>query len=1053
MSCSGTSNCCCGCCAGTNVLTPQTRSATLPGLSAVPYRAGNWATFKETMLARLSSSNYPALAALKTRADDDFTIALLDASAMVLDILTFYQERLANESYLRTAVQLRSLTELSRLIGYQPSPGVSASTYLAFTLKNPPGQPVDPTAATITIPQGTQVQSVPAQGQKPQTFETSTDIQAKADWGTLPVLTSEPWMPQIGTLGVYLEGAGTQLQPGDLILVVGDERLQSPTSNNWDIRVVTTVTPDIANNRTWVAWSEGLGYGSVAPAQQHPRLFAFRQRASLFGYNALSPLLLTKDAITGLQNSPGTIQQAVPHASAPGAGYKAGDQVSVTGPAGSGGVLSVLAVNANGVVTQLSVVASGFDYATAQGVPTTGGTGAGLQVDIAAQSNALLNPVSLDWKFQQPGANLIDLDATYPKVAPGGWLALNMPIQDTSRSPAGLLTLYQIKSATAISRMGYGQSARITRLSTDTITNLPTYYNATRQTSVLAQSESLNVAAQPLDHPLYGALLDLQDLRPDLVGVQVVALSGVSQKIKVNAGVTTLEFVPETGSSSAKANPGDVFVLTDPTPLPVASSGLAQSWRSRSASAILKVQDAYGRTGTLQAFGGDAVLFTQISLAPSSSGDPITGEYALVSSVSSVLAPYPHTQIQLQSALANCYDRAATTVNANVGLATNGQSVSEILGSGNGSTPNQSFTLKQNPLTYVQAPTATGRQSTLEIKVNGITWNDAFNLYDQSPSKPVFSILNQANGTTEVLFGDGVEGALLPTGQSNVVANYRIGLGAAGNVGANSLTTPIDRPLGVSGVTNPEPGTGGQDAETVTDIRSNAPLTVLTLGRAVSLADYETYASTFAGIAKAHALWIPGGPARGVFLTVAAVGGAPLLSGNPTLANLVASLQNYGNPLIPITARSFIETLFGLSADIMYNSSYDQSTVQAAVLQELSNTFSFAARTFGQDISADEVAAVMQAVPGVVAVNVKEIHIVASSTAGDLGNKTTGFTLVRYRRWRSKLLRYLLKRPPSRSVTRINAYLPVASPNSVPDPAEILVLDPDPNSVVLGVMS
>lgn len=137
-----------------------------------------------------------------------------------------------------------------------------------------------------------------------------------------------------------------------------------------------------------------------------------------------------------------------------------------------------------------------------------------------------------------------------------------------------------------------------------------------------------------------------------------------------------------------------------------------------------------------------------------------------VSSVGSVLAPYPDTQIQLQSPLANCYDRAVTTVNANVGLATQGQSVSEILGSGNGSTPNQSFTLKQNPLTYVQAPTATGRQSTLEIKVNGMTWNEASSLYDQSPSRLAFSTLNQANGTTEVLFGDGVEGALLPTEQT-----------------------------------------------------------------------------------------------------------------------------------------------------------------------------------------------------------------------------------------------------------------------------------------------
>ncbi len=117
MSCSGNQNCTCGCCPGTSVQTPQGES-NLPGLSAIPYRTGVWASFRESMLARLSSSMYPALAQFKTRDSDDFSIAFLDASAVVLDILTFYQERLANESYLRTAQQLSSLTWLSRLIGY-----------------------------------------------------------------------------------------------------------------------------------------------------------------------------------------------------------------------------------------------------------------------------------------------------------------------------------------------------------------------------------------------------------------------------------------------------------------------------------------------------------------------------------------------------------------------------------------------------------------------------------------------------------------------------------------------------------------------------------------------------------------------------------------------------------------------------------------------------------------------------------------------------------------------------------------------------------------------
>ncbi len=190
--CTGAPGCTCFCCAGASVQT-AVQVSNLPGLPAIQYRMGDWARFKNSMLARLSSADYPALAPLKTHDDDDFSIAFLDASAMVLDILTFYQERLANENYLRTATQLRSLTELTRLIAYQSGPGVSAAAYLAFTLRAAPGQAPNPATPAITIPAGTQVQSVPPQGQPPLIFETSADIQAKPDWNALPVQTGQPW--------------------------------------------------------------------------------------------------------------------------------------------------------------------------------------------------------------------------------------------------------------------------------------------------------------------------------------------------------------------------------------------------------------------------------------------------------------------------------------------------------------------------------------------------------------------------------------------------------------------------------------------------------------------------------------------------------------------------------------------------------------------------------------------------------------------------------------------------------------------------------------------
>jgi predicted phage baseplate assembly protein len=374
--------------------------------------------------------------------------------------------------------------------------------------------------------------------------------------------------------------------------------------------------------------------------------------------------------------------------------------------------------------------------------------------------------------------------------------------------------------------------------------------------------------------------------------------------------------------------------------------------------------------------------------------------------------------------------------------------VAEILGSGQAYTPNQKFSLKQTPLTFVQAPTPTGRQSTLQVTANSVACSEVPSLYQQPPSAQVFATLNQPGGNTDILFGDGVEGATLPTGQNNIQANYRIGSGLSGNVGAASITTLIDRPLGVSGVNNPQAATGGQDPQSVDDIRANAPLAVLTLGRAVSITDYQNFAQSFAGLAKASAIWIPSGPGRGVFLTVAAAGGSALPPGNPTLGNLITALHNYGNPLIPITAVSFLETLFSFSANIKYDPAYDASAVKANLLAQLRQSYSFAARTFGQGVSADEIAAFIQGVAGVVAVNVMGLAVGPTSDAGDLSSG--GWSVAAYTNW--LLGQVTLDRPDSGTPTRICPYLPVSNPDGLPSPAEILVLDPNPKNVALGVL-
>src|SRR5262245_31765848 len=92
--------CTCGCCEGIALSTPVARD-NRPGLPEVAYRVGTHARFKQSMLARLSWSGHAPLGELRTRSDDDFTIALLDGWATIADVLTFHQERYANECWLR----------------------------------------------------------------------------------------------------------------------------------------------------------------------------------------------------------------------------------------------------------------------------------------------------------------------------------------------------------------------------------------------------------------------------------------------------------------------------------------------------------------------------------------------------------------------------------------------------------------------------------------------------------------------------------------------------------------------------------------------------------------------------------------------------------------------------------------------------------------------------------------------------------------------------------------------------------------------------------------
>ena len=246
------------------------------GLAALAYRVGTHASFKAAMVQELASPQN-ALRSLARAGTDDPTMALVDAWAAALDVLAFYQERIANEGYLRTATEPRSIQELGRAVGYELNPGIAAETYLAFTLDDSPGAP-----EKVTIDAGTKVQSVPGPGEQALIFETVEKIEARPEWNALKPQTSEAQSINSGLTTLVLKGSNLQLQPGDGVLIA-DELADELNESIAEFRVLETVVPDRASDRTSISWNLKHGLRTTIGV---PRVWAFRQRAFLFGHNA-----------------------------------------------------------------------------------------------------------------------------------------------------------------------------------------------------------------------------------------------------------------------------------------------------------------------------------------------------------------------------------------------------------------------------------------------------------------------------------------------------------------------------------------------------------------------------------------------------------------------------------------------------------------------------------------------------------------------------------------------------------------------------------------------
>ena len=197
------------------------------------------------------------------------------------------------------------------------------------------------------------------------------------------------------------------------------------------------------------------------------------------------------------------------------------------------------------------------------------------------------------------------------------------------------------------------------------------------------------------------------------------------------------------------------------------------------------------------------------------------------------------------------------TAFGNVIKATQGKSEKDtILGNGDSRQLFQSFMLPKSPLTYLNDASGDPPETPeIEIFVDDIKWTRVSTLFDSKHDDEIYIVREDEDGNSWIQFGDGITGKRLPSGIKNVMARYRTGSGAFGSLKEGTTARAGSKLKGIDKIHLPGTVAGGCEAESADNAREAAPGKIQSLGRLVSLRDFETEVLGIAGVSKAKVSW------------------------------------------------------------------------------------------------------------------------------------------------------------------------------------------------------
>ena len=229
-------------------------------------------------------------------------------------------------------------------------------------------------------------------------------------------------------------------------------------------------------------------------------------------------------------------------------------------------------------------------------------------------------------------------------------------------------------------------------------------------------------------------------------------------------------------------------------------------------------------------------------------------------------------------------------------------------------------------------------QGSMSLQIGGETWVLVDTFAKSKPTDKHFMVSVDESLSPHIMFGDGTFGKKPAAGAKITNVVFYLTNGTQGNVKSNTITSVpsvISSSITDATVSNAYDAGGGSNYENFTMLKEHIPLSVKTLGVAITKEDFESLAMLVDGVNKAKADYECG---RKLTIYISPDGGAVASS---ELINRVYNLLSQRAPMTTwLKVKSAGKVQIILEMGVTGKKSYKTAEIQTQILTALYNAYS-----------------------------------------------------------------------------------------------------------------